>query len=356
VQKLRTRKAILYKIKTKVNMKIYLLVAFQLIMWSLYGQSINYKSQLLDSQNKPVSFATVQVEGTQNFAKSDLKGNFEIQIANKNFVLIITSIGYEDTRIEIVNSQIPKEIVLAESNEQLNEVVVTALGIKKERQSLGSSVTTLEAKELTDVPLTNLVNSLAGQIASVQITNGSSGVGSSSRIVIRGENSLSGSNQPLFVVDGVPINNDQITSNLINDGALQEVDYGNGGADISPDDIASISILKGAGSAALYGSRAANGVVVITTKRGKNAKGLGVSFGTSFTIEKLLTLPDYQNVYGGGSNNGPYSFQNGIGAGVSDGAISSFGLPLDQGTLVKQFDSPSVDVNGNPVRAGDVIS
>lgn len=337
-------------------MKIYLLVAFQLIMWSLYGQSINYKSQLVDSQNKPVSFATVQVEGTQNFAKSDLKGNFEIQIANKNFALIITSIGYEDTRIEIVNSQIPREIVLTESNEQLNEVVVTALGIKKERQSLGSSVTTLEAKELTDVPLTNLVNSLAGQIAGVQITNGSSGVGSSSRIVIRGENSLSGSNQPLFVVDGVPINNDQITSNLVNDGALQEVDYGNGGADISPDDIASISILKGAGSAALYGSRAANGVVVITTKRGKNAKGLGVSFGTSFTIEKLLTLPDYQNVYGGGSNNGPYSFQNGIGAGVSDGGISSFGLPLDQGTLVKQFDSPSVDVNGNPVRAGDVIS
>ncbi|SOE20555.1 TonB-linked outer membrane protein, SusC/RagA family [Spirosomataceae bacterium TFI 002] len=337
-------------------MKLYLLVVLQLIMFSLYGQNTAYKSKVIDTQNSPVPFATIQVEGTQIFTKSDLNGNFEITLSEKAFVLLITSIGFESKRLEILNAQVPQEIILMESNEQLSEVVVTALGIKKERQSLGSSVTTLESKELTDVPLTNLLNSLAGQVAGVQITNGSSGVGSSSRIVIRGENSLSGTNQPLFVVDGVPINNDQITSNLINDGALQEVDYGNGGADISPDDIESITILKGAGSAALYGSRAANGVVVITTKRGKNAKGLGVSFGTSLTVEKLLTLPDYQNQYGGGSNNGPYSFQNGIGAGVSDGGISSFGLPLDQGTLVKQFDSPSVDVNGNPVRAGDVIS
>ena len=137
-----------------------------------------------------------------------------------------------------------------------------------------SAVTTVTPEQLTEVPMTNLVNSLAGQVAGVQITNGSSGVGSSSRIIIRGENSLSGSNQPLFVVDGVPISNEQITSDLVNDGALQEVDYGNGGSEISPDDIASISILKGAGSAALYGARAANGVVVITTKRGRRQKGL----------------------------------------------------------------------------------
>ncbi|WP_240915508.1 SusC/RagA family TonB-linked outer membrane protein [Polaribacter sp. 20A6] len=239
--------------------------------------------------------------------------------------------------------------------EILNEVVVTALGIKREKQSLVSSVTTIKPAALTEVTLTNVVNSLAGQVAGVKVTNGSSGVGSSSRIVIRGENSLSSSNQPLFVVDGVPISNEQITSDLVNDGSLQEVDYGNGASEISPDDIASISILKGAGSAALYGARAANGVVLITTKRGKKKKGLGVSINSSLTIETLLTLPDYQNVYGGGSN-GQYSFQNGAGAGVNDGGLSSYGPLLDQGLLINQFDSPSLDINGNTVRAGDVIA
>jgi TonB-linked SusC/RagA family outer membrane protein len=200
-----------------------------------------------------------------------------------------------------------------------------------------------------------MVNGLAGQVAGVQITNGSSGVGSSSRIIIRGENSLSGSNQPLFVVDGVPISNEQITSDLVNNGALQEVDYGNGASEFSPDDIESISILKGAGSAALYGTRAANGVVLITTKRGKKSEGLGVSINSNFTIETLLTLPDYQNEYGVGSN-GQYAFQDGVSAGVNDGAISSYGPRLDAGLLIPQFDSPSVDINGNPVRGGDVLA
>lgn len=336
-------------------MRIALIATLQLLLATAYSQTFSYKSTIADPSGEPVAFATVQELGTNNIVQSDENGTFTLSSINPNAQIQISFVGYETKVIAASNGNFPDIIQLITTNQLLDQVVVTALGIERSKQSLGSAVTKIDTKELNEVPLTNLVNSLAGQIAGVQVTNGSSGVGSSSRIVIRGENSLNGSNQPLFVVDGVPISNEQITSNLINLGALQEVDYGNGGADLNPDDIESITILKGAASAALYGTRAANGVVVITTKRGKKAPGIGVSVSSTLTFEDLLTLPDYQNVYGGG-NNGEYSFQNGIGAGIRDGGISSFGPKLDQGLLINQFDSPSVDVNGNPVRAGDVIA
>lgn len=336
-------------------MKIRMLWLLQLFCIIGWGQTTKYTSQLLDVEQQPIPYATVKVMGIENYTITDENGFFSLETNLTDFDLDISSIGFQSKRIKVVNGEISRTINLESATEELEGIVVTALGIERERQSLTSAVTKVSAAQLTEVPLTNLVNSLAGQVAGVQITNGSSGVGSSSRIVIRGENSLSGSNQPLFVIDGVPISNEQITSDLVNNGSLQEVDYGNGAAEISPDDIASISILKGAGSAALYGARAANGVVVITTKRGKRKKGLGISTSSSLTVETILTLPDYQNEYGGGSN-GQYAFQNGIGGGVNDGGISSFGPRLDQGQLIAQFDSPSTDINGNPVRAGDVIS
>ena len=327
----------------------------QLFLALGFCQTNTYSSKLIGSDDLPVAYATIHELGTQNYTTSDENGIFNLNTDNRSFTLHISSIGYVSQDIEVINGHIPEFITIQIATEQLDEIVVTALGIEREKQSLGSSVTKVDAEALTAVSFTNIVNSLAGQVAGVQVTNGSSGVGSSSRIIIRGENSLSGSNQPLFVVDGVPISNEQITSNLVNDGALQEVDYGNGGSEISADDIASISILKGAGSAALYGARAANGVVVITTKRGRKKQGLGISINSTLTIENLLTLPDYQNLYGGGSN-GEYAFEDGIGSGINDGGISSYGPRLDQGQLIAQFDSPSTDINGNPVRAGDVIA
>lgn len=336
-------------------MKIILAGLMQLSLFLALGQNNSYTSKLVDSDQQPIPFATVKVVGRELYSITDEKGIFTLDVDSSNFEIEIASIGFRTTRMSIVNGQLPEVILVEDATEQLEGVVVTALGIEREKQSLSSAVTRVSSAQLTQVPMTNLVNSLAGQVAGVQITNGSSGVGSSSRIVIRGENSLSGGNQPLFVIDGVPISNEQVTSDLVNNGTLQEVDYGNGASEISADDIASISILKGAGSAALYGARAANGVVVITTKRGRRKKGFGVSTNSALTVETLLTLPDYQNKYGGGSN-GQYSFQNGIGAGINDGGISSFGPRLDQGQLINQFDSPSTDINGNPVRAGDVLS
>ncbi len=304
--------------------------------------------------NTTVPYVNILVVNSQAGTITDENGTFTITMPEGKNQLRFQAIGFTTKTLTLQNSQTALEVRLEESATDLDEIVVTALGIEREKQALVSAVSTVNEEQLTTVSQTNLVNSLAGQVAGVQITNGSSGVGSSSRIIIRGENSLSGSNQPLFVVDGVPISNEQITSDLVNDGALQEVDYGNGSSEFSPDDIASISVLKGAGSAALYGARAANGVVLITTKRGNKAKGFGVSINSNFTIETLLTLPDYQNVYGLGSN-GQYAFQNGAGAGVGDGGISSYGPRLDSGLLIPQFDSPSVDINGNPVRGGDVI-
>ncbi len=336
-------------------MKSILIAVLQLFVLTLFGQQKTYNSRIVDASNQAIPYAAVYEEGTQNYTTTDENGFFSLTTDSENFTLQISSIGFNTLNFEVVDGAIPSQLTLSASEEQLDEVVVTALGIERARQALVSSVSTVNSEKLTTVPQTNLVNSLAGQVAGVQITNGSSGVGSSSRIVIRGENSLSGSNQPLFVVDGVPISNEQITSDLVNNGALQEVDYGNGSSEFSPDDVESISILKGAGSAALYGTRAANGVVLITTKRGSRAKGFGVSINSNFTVETLLTLPDYQNVYGLGSN-GNYEFQNGVGGGIGDGGISSYGPRLDAGLLIPQFDSPSVDINGNPVRGGDVIA
>lgn len=336
-----------------IKFQLCILCLFSLFSARILAQSNSYSSKVVDQENLPVPGATVQEVGTQNYAVTDANGDFTIETNAEDFELSISYLGFKPVEIAVREGVLPEKIAFETTTFVLDEAVITALGIERESKTLTSSVETIKSRQLTDVPLTNVVNSLAGQVAGVQITNGSSGVGSSSRIIIRGENSLSGSNQPLFVLDGVPINNEMISSDLFNNGpGIQEVDYGNGIAEINPDDIASMTVLKGPGSAALYGSRAANGVVVINTKRGTEKSGIGVTTSSSITFEGLLTLPDYQNVYGGGSN-GQYEFANGAGAGVNDGGISSFG-PLMDGRLIRQFDSPSTASDGTPVRGGDV--
>lgn len=334
-------------------MKSFLIACCMIVSMGLSAQVQTYLSQVVDESGLPIIGATVEAVDQETFAITDVDGRFSIDV-QLPATLLLSYLGMQDLKV-VVNGPLAPQLVMLSDNNQLAEVVVTALGIKRERKALSSSVEQIDSRTLTTVPMTNVTNSLAGQVAGVQITNGSSGVGSSSRIVIRGENSLSSNNEPLVVVDGVPVSNQLITSALTNNGALQEVDFGNGLSEISPDDIESVSILKGAGSAALYGSRAANGVVLITTKKGSRQPGLGITVSSALTVESLLTLPDYQNVYGGGSN-GAYAFVNGAGAGINDGGLASYGPKLDAGFEVAQFDSPSVDVNGNPVRAGDVLS
>lgn len=304
---------------------------------------------------EPLAGVSIFEVGTSNGVFTMADGTFSISLSANTAQVQFAYLGYETVTWEY-SGQPTIDVMLQPDVRKLGGLVVTALGIERERKELGYAVTQIEGEELTLIREPNLVNAFAGKAAGIQISNGSSGVGSSSRIVIRGESSFSGSNQPLFVVDGMPISNDvvsNLTENL--EGDFQEVDYGNGAAELSSDDIKSISILKGPGAAALYGTRAANGVVVIKTKDGTGKKGIHASFNSSFTLETPLTLPQLQNVYGGGTG-GKFAYEDGLGGGVNDGGITSFGPKMDEGNNITQFDSPSTDANGNTIRGGDIVA
>ncbi len=262
------------------------MLLFIITIGQIKAQQRSIEGLVIDVDGLPIPGATVTQNGTGNITITDQKGKFNLNSSITQFTLTVSFIGFATQQIVLDQSTGSLEIVLLESTESLNEFVVTALGIERQQQSLSSSVYKVGTRELTDVPQTNLINSLSGQVAGVQVTNGSSGVGSSARIIIRGESSLSSNNQALIVIDGVPISNQMISSDLFNDGAnIQEVDFGNGASEISPEDIESISILKGPGSAALYGARGANGVVLITTKKGKRIPGIGVSLNSTLTLD-----------------------------------------------------------------------
>ncbi len=293
--------------------------------------------------SEPLIGVNILVKGTSQGTVTDIDGAYELELKEGTETLVFSFIGYANQEIA-VNGQSTLDIALSEGL-ALSEAVVTALGIKRDEKSLGYAVQKLDGDEFTEAKEPNFVNALSGKVAGVNITNGGSGVGSSSRIVIRGESSLSGNNQPLFVVNGIPINN-SIGGNNRAEGNL-ETDYGNGAGEINADDIESISVLKGANATALYGSRAANGVILITTKSGAATKGIGVSFNSTTTIENPLRIPEYQNRYGQGSNF-QFDFVNGFGGGTADGVDESWG-PAFSGQSINQHDSPT----SSGVRAGD---
>ena len=183
---------------------------------------------------------------------------------------------------------------------ELEGVVVTALGIKKQKKSLGYAVQEIKGTSLVEAREPNLANSLTGKVAGLQVVRSSAGPGGSSKLVLRGFNSLTGDNQPLIVVDGVPMDNFTGASN--NDFWNPSLDMGNGISDLNAEDIESLSVLKGPSAAALYGSRAGNGVILITTKTGKKQKGLGITFTSSVGFESIFTKPKMQRDFGQGSN------------------------------------------------------
>jgi len=293
--------------------------------------------------NELLPGVTVVIQNAGRGTATDTEGRFSLD-AQKGETLVISMIGYAVKLLE-VGSSASLNISLTPDN-KLEEVIVTALGISREKKSLGYSAQEIKGEDLTKARETNIINSLSGKIAGVTVVGNPSGIGSSSRITIRGERSLNiNRNQPLFVVDGVPISNEMRGSS---GSSFQEADYGNGAGFVNPDDVASITVLKGASAAALYGSRANNGVIVITTKTGQNTKGIGVSVNSTLTFENVLRLPEYQNQYGQGLG-GLFEFKDGNGGGTADGVDESWGPSLD-GQLINQFDSPTT----NGFRGGDV--
>jgi TonB-linked SusC/RagA family outer membrane protein len=293
--------------------------------------------------SEPLPGATIAIQGQARGTVTDANGQFSLD-AVPGDVLSVSLVGYTDQTVTI-GSATNISILLSQGT-ALQEVMVTALGISREKKSLGYAAQEVKGDDLNKARETNIINTLSGKVAGVTIVGNPSGIGSSSRITIRGERSLNiNRNQPLFVVDGVPISNEFRGSS---GNSFQDADYGNGAGFVNPDDVESITVLKGASAAALYGSRANNGVILITTKSGKNTRGIGVSVNSTVTFENVLRLPDYQNVYGQGLN-GVFEFKDGNGGGQADGVDESWG-PKFNGQLVKQFDSPTT----NGFRGGDV--
>lgn len=299
---------------------------------------------------KPLPYVSITTH-SGNGTISDENGNYTIKVSATNSQIKYSYLGFITKVITVGNQEII-DIILIEDSDTLDEVVITALGIERDSRELGYATQKLNSKQLTEVKTVNFLDNLAGKLAGVTITQGATGVGSSSKITIRGESSFS-NNNPLFVIDGIPVNNETVF-NFTNEAAagFQEIDFGNGAMEINPDDIASVTVLKGANAAALYGTRASNGVIVITTKDGSKQKGLGISYSSSLFVESAFRLPDFQNQYGQGQS-GQFEFVDGLGGGINDNITYSWGPQLDVGNLIPQFNSPVDLGNGNFVRGGD---
>ncbi len=253
---------------------------------------------------------SVVVKGSTIGTITDANGHYTLKVPADAQVLVFSFVGMATKEVEIGDKTVI-DVVMEPSNVELDEVVVTSLGISKEKKALGFAVSEVSGKELSTVKETNVVNSLSGRVAGVVITESPTGPGGGTRVVIRGNNSITGNNQPLYVVDGIPIDNSGFGSaNGSGTANYRRDDYGTGISDINPDDIESITVLKGPNAAALYGSRAANGVILITTKKGKAQKGIGVNFNSSTMWENPLILPNFQNEYGQGSDGQTYNDVN----------------------------------------------
>lgn len=304
--------------------------------------------------SEPVIGASVLVKGTNTGTITGIMGDFTIpNVPSSATTLIISYVGMVSQEVTIQPGNL--QVVLKSDAKTLDEVVVTAMGISREKKALGYALQEVKSDEITQAGQLNVANSLSGKVAGIQITSQGGQVGASQNIVIRGNSSF-GDNSPLIVVDGVPIQNDNGTGSAVN--------LGSGLNDINPEDIASISVLKG-GSAALYGMRAGNGVILITTKSGKKDKGIQVSYDGSFTVDQIYNLPKLQNKYGQGYYGSEfdwkasgysktmsyqdfavqhgYSYYDGAGNGVNDNADESWGPRLDIGLMIPQYNSPVVD-------------
>ena len=246
----------------------------------------------------PIAGASVVIKGTTNGTMTDMDGHFTLEGVKKGDIIQISFIGFATQDIPYTG-QTALNVKLEEDAQKLDEVVVTALGMKRDKKALGYAMQELKGDELLSSREPNLANSLSGKVSGLQIVRSSNGVGGSSKIVLRGNNSLTGSNQPLIVVDGTPMDN--FTGGVDDVWGNSGADMGNGLSDINPEDIESMTVLKGASAAALYGSRAGNGVILITTKSGKKNEGLGITVNAGITTESIFLKPDMQNSFGQGS-------------------------------------------------------
>ena len=275
---------------------------------------------VIASDGDPLPGATIMPVGGGQGTATDLDGVFTLNVGDNVRQLNVSCIGYVSKTVPASDGQ---TIALEESSNTLDEVVVTAMGIKRSAKALGYSATAVKGEDLVATRTNDIMSSLAGKVAGVQITESGSDPGSSKSVIIRGVSSLSGNNQPLYVVDGVPLNNSAVYSG---DGLNSGFDFGNGASAVNPDDVESMTILKGAAATALYGSRAGAGVILITTKKGaKQAKGIGIEYNGGLQWETLLRIPQQQNDFGMGWYGEKTDIENGSWGPAFDGSIQRYG-------------------------------
>jgi len=318
-----------------------------LIVQLSFAQEKTISGMVTDDSGLPLPGVNIIIKGTSTGTQSDFDGNYTIEAATGQ-TLVYSYVGFETQ--EVVVGASDSINVTMQAGSTLDEVVVTALGVSREKQSLGYSTQQVEGEDISTVKGNNFTNALSGKVSGLQIKRNNN-FGGSTNVVIRGNTSLTGDNQALFVVDGVPISNRNTNSAGQTQASGGYYDYGNAAADINPDDIESINVLKGAAASALYGSRAANGVIIITTKKGKESKGLGVTINSNAQVGFIdkSTFAKYQEDYGAGYGayyGGPDGFwyeEDINGDGIDDLVVpytedASYGAPFD-GRLVYQWDS-----------------
>ena len=336
--------------------RVLLLLALSLVATVAMAQTRKVAGKVISAEdNSPVPGAGVIVNGTTVGTVTGLDGTFSLNVPTSAKTLIVSCLGMKTQEVEATDGI---TVVMENDFSSLNEVVVTAMGISREKKSLGYAIQEVKSDELMAAGSPSVTSALTGKVAGVQINTFGGSVGASSRISVRGNSSLSANQQPLIVVDGVPISND---TQRTGDNTYRGVDFGSGLNDINPEDIESVSVLKG-GSAALYGMRAGNGVILITTKSGKKSSGIEVSYDGSLTFDTVANIPKLQNLYGQGydgdelhykwyqEDGGTLSYQDyaeqnsftyvdGNWGGVQDGNDESWGPRLDAGLNLVQFDS-----------------
>lgn len=324
--------------------QLHLALFFMLLLFAAIPAALAQKrtvsGKITDVNGKPIPFVNVTVKGTSGGTVSNSEGVYSITVPEGSNTLVFTFIGFRMQEVNISNKT-SADVTLQEDAGELAGVVVTALGIERSKKAVQYSVTQVSGENLTQAREISIANALEGRVAGVNVSKIASGPGGSSRVVIRGIKTLGSTlNQPLYVVDGVPIDN----SNLGQAGIWGGADQGDALNSINPDDIASISILKGASAAALYGSRAANGVILITTKKGTGRKGLGIELNSNYVFETVQNLTDFQKTHGTGGYVGT-TLQNSVATkaeSIGDHWNSWWGLdgwgPKLDGSPVVQFD------------------
>ena len=338
----------------RTQFRVILALLIVLVVHTSYAQDKVVSGVISDQSGMPLPGVNIIVKGTSTGTQSDFDGKYTIE-AETGDILSFTYVGLKPQEITVGTSN-TINVTMIEDAAMLDEVVVTALGIKREKKSLGYATQEVKGDAVSTVKSSNFVNSLSGKVAGLDIkTSGT--LGGSTNVVIRGNNSIAGNNQALFVIDGVPVDNSNSNTAGQKSGR-GGYDYGNAASDINPDDIETINVLKGAAATALYGSRASNGVVMITTKKGTAKKGIGVTISSSLTMGTAdsSTLPVYQNKYGAGygpdyaSDDGYFELYDIDGDGIKDLTTpftedASYGAAFDPSLMIYQWNSiyPQLD-------------